>query len=150
MRAGPAGLTAAVQFPKAGLDVVHFEEGEVAQTFRRFPSGVRLFSTRADLALPGLSFRPDGDSSPTREECITYLKESAAAGLGVQTATTAVSEEAEKRGVFRRPAQRRGNPAHDNAGKRGRGERRVRFPQCPRYWPLLSIVATVTLCGAPC
>ncbi|MFO8043779.1 MAG: NAD(P)-binding domain-containing protein [Alkalispirochaeta sp.] len=97
--AGPAGLAAAVHFRQAGLDVLHIEEGEVAQTIRRFPSGVRLFSTRADLALPGLPFGPNGDSSPTREEYIAYLEESAAAaGLAVETATTAVSAEARSGG----------------------------------------------------
>ena len=93
--AGPAGLAAAVHFRQAGLDVLHIEEGELAQTIRRFPSGVRLFSTRADLALPGLPFGPDEDSSPTREEYLAYLEESAAAaGLAVETGTTAVAAEA--------------------------------------------------------
>ncbi|MDA3948262.1 MAG: NAD(P)-binding domain-containing protein [Spirochaeta sp.] len=93
--AGPAGLAAAAHFRQAGLDLLHVEEGELAQTIRRFPTGVRLFSTRATLALPGFPFGPDPDTSPTREEYIAYLEESAAAaGLHVETATTAVSAEA--------------------------------------------------------
>ena len=93
--AGPAGLAAAAHFRRAGLDLLHVEEGELAQTIRRFPAGVRLFSTRADLALPGLPFGPDPASSPTREEYIAYLEESAAAaGLEVESATTALSVEA--------------------------------------------------------
>ena len=93
--AGPAGLAAALHFRRAGLDLLHVEEGKLAQTIRRFPAGVRLFSTRASLALPGLPFGPDPDSSPTREEYIAYLEESvAAAGLEVESTTTAVSAEA--------------------------------------------------------
>lgn len=93
--AGPAGLAAAVHFRQAGLDVLQVEEGEPAQTIRRFPAGVHLFSTRAALALPGFPFGPDPDASPTREEYITYLEESTAtAGLSVETGTMAVSAEA--------------------------------------------------------
>lgn len=93
--AGPAGLAAAVHFRQAGLDVLHIEEGELAQTIRRFPAGVRLFSSRAALALPGFPFGPDPEASPTREEYIAYLEESSAtAGLRVETDTTAVSAEA--------------------------------------------------------
>ena len=93
--AGPAGLAAAVHFRQAGLDVLHVEEGEPAQTIRRFPAGVHLFSTRAALALPGFPFGPDPDASPTREEYIAYLEESTAtAGLHVETGTAAVSAEA--------------------------------------------------------
>lgn len=93
--AGPAGLAAALHFRQAGLDVLHVEEGALAQTIRRFPTGVHLFSPRQSLALPGVPFGPDPDSSPTREEYIAYLEESAAAaGLYVETSTTAVSAEA--------------------------------------------------------
>lgn len=93
--AGPAGLAAALHFRQAGLDVLHVEEGALAQTIRRFPTGVHLFSPRSSLALPGVPFGPDPDSSPTREEYIAYLQESTtAAGLHVETATTAVSAEA--------------------------------------------------------
>lgn len=93
--AGPAGLAAAMHFRQVGLDVLHVEEGELAQTILRFPTGVRLFSTCASLALPGFPFGSDPDASPTREEYVAYLGESAAAaGLRVETATTAVSAEA--------------------------------------------------------
>ena len=72
--------------------MLHVEEGELAQTIRRFPAGVRLFSTRENLALPGVPFGPDPDSSPTREEYISYLEESvAAAGLSVEAGTVAVA-----------------------------------------------------------
>lgn len=92
--AGPAGLAAALHFHDAGLSVIHTEEGELAQTIRRFPAGVRLFSTREDLALPGYPFGPDASSSPTREEYIAYLEDTvAAAGLVVQTGTGAVAGE---------------------------------------------------------
>ena len=71
---------------------MHVDEGELAQTIRRFPAGVRLFSTRENLALPGFPFGPDPDSSPTREEYIVYLEESVtAAGLRVETETVAVA-----------------------------------------------------------
>jgi len=92
--AGPAGLAAAVHFRQAGLDVLHVEEGELAQTIRRFPAGVRLFSTRTSLALPGFPFGPDPEDSPTREEYIAYLEETTeTAGLRVETGTVAVSAE---------------------------------------------------------
>lgn len=93
--AGPAGLAAAVHFRQAGLDVLHVEEGELAQTIRRFPTGVRLFSTRDSLALPGFPFGPDPDASPTREDYIAYLEESTeTAGFRVETGSVAVSAEA--------------------------------------------------------
>ena len=90
--AGPAGIAAALHFRQTGLTVMHVEEGELAQTIRRFPTGVRLFSTRENLALPGFPFGPDSDASPTREEYISYLEESVtAAGLRVETKTAAVA-----------------------------------------------------------
>jgi len=99
--AGPAGIAAAIHFRQAGLDVLQVEEGELAQTIRRFPAGVRLFSTRRSLELPGFPFGPDAETSPTREEYIAYLEESSAtAGLRVETGTVALSAEA-ARGRYR-------------------------------------------------
>lgn len=93
--AGPSGLAAAIHFRRAGLDLLHVEEGAPAQTIRQFPAGVRLFSTCASLALPGYPFGPHPEVSPTREEYIAYLVDTAAAaGLSVATGTTAVSAEA--------------------------------------------------------
>jgi thioredoxin reductase (NADPH) len=93
--AGPAGIAAALHFRSAGLDVLQVEDGDLAQTIRNFPTGVALFSTRGDLALPGYPFGPDPSQSPTREDYIAYLEQTAReAGLAVATHTKAVSAEA--------------------------------------------------------
>lgn len=90
--AGPAGIAAAVHFSREGLDFVHVEEGEVAQTIRNFPSGVRLFSARKDLALPDFVFGPEPEESPTREEYIAYLERAVHRfGLTVHTRVQALS-----------------------------------------------------------
>jgi thioredoxin reductase (NADPH) len=90
--AGPAGVAAALHFKHHNLRALHVEEGQLAQTIRNFPTGVRLFSARKDLALPGFPFTPDPENSPTREEYIAYLEQTAAAaGLNVHTAHRAVT-----------------------------------------------------------
>ena len=54
--AGPAGLAAGVTFKKAGLDYLHLETGQTAQTIVHYPKKVRLFSERKDLEIGGLRF----------------------------------------------------------------------------------------------
>ncbi len=76
--AGPAGLAAAAHLLDASLDLVHLEEGPLAQTIDRYPPGVRLYSPRRDLEFAGVPFGPDPDASPTREAYLAYLAQVAA------------------------------------------------------------------------
>ena len=89
--AGPCGIAAAVDFKKAGLDVVQLEEGAVAQTIANFPSGMRLYSSRKVLEIEGVAFSPSPDESPNREEYLVYLNEVARRyALGIRSRMKAV------------------------------------------------------------
>lgn len=90
--AGPTGLAAAAHLRGHGLSPWVVEEGLVAQTIRNFPRGVRLFSARENLTLPGLPFPGEPTSSPTREDYLAYLEAAPRrAGLEVATNTRAVT-----------------------------------------------------------
>ena len=70
---GPAGLAVAETLQSAGLGVVVFEKGAIADCVRRWPYYLRFFSTAPNLELAGfpLIIR---DEKPTREEYLAYLR----------------------------------------------------------------------------
>jgi len=74
---GPCGIAVAAAFKAAGLRYAHLEQGGLAHTVERFPRGVRLYSTRQELEISGVPFRPGPDAnpkpSPTREDYLAYL-----------------------------------------------------------------------------
>jgi thioredoxin reductase (NADPH) len=69
--AGPAGIAAAYEAKKAGLDYVVIEKGLIANTVYNYPVGLTVFSTTNEL-----EFEPDGlkpaREKPTREELLSY------------------------------------------------------------------------------
>ncbi|MBP9665452.1 MAG: NAD(P)-binding domain-containing protein [Pyrinomonadaceae bacterium] len=69
--AGPAGISAAHEAKKAGLDYVVIEKGLIANTIYNYPVGLTVFSTTNEL-----EFEPDGlrpaREKPTREELLSY------------------------------------------------------------------------------
>ena len=69
--AGPAGITAAFEAKKLGLDYVVIEKGLIANTIYNYPVGLTVFSTTNEL-----EFEPDGlkpaREKPTREELLSY------------------------------------------------------------------------------
>src|SRR6186713_1206479 len=69
--AGPAGITAAYEAKKAGLDYVVIEKGLIGNTIYHYPVGLTVFSTTNEL-----EFEPNGlnpaREKPTREELLSY------------------------------------------------------------------------------
>jgi thioredoxin reductase (NADPH) len=69
--AGPAGISAAYEAKKAGLDYVVIEKGLIGNTIYSYPVGLTVFSTTNEL-----EFEPDGlkpaREKPTREELLSY------------------------------------------------------------------------------
>lgn len=70
---GPAGLAAADAFRRAGLRVVVFEKGVIADPMLRYPTYMTWFSTTELLELGGMPF-PLPRPKPTREEYLAYLR----------------------------------------------------------------------------
>jgi len=69
--AGPAGISAAYEAKKAGLDYVVIEKGLIANTVYQYPVGLTVFSTTNELEFePGL-LKPAREK-PTREELLSY------------------------------------------------------------------------------
>jgi thioredoxin reductase (NADPH) len=69
--AGPAGISAAYEAKKDGLDYVVIEKGLIGNTIYSYPVGLTVFSTTNEL-----EFEPDGlkpaREKPTREELLSY------------------------------------------------------------------------------
>ena len=69
--AGPAGLAAARDARRLGLDVVVLDRGLVADTIHQFPIGKLLFSTAEEIELAPGALVCRGPK-PTREELLTH------------------------------------------------------------------------------
>lgn len=69
--AGPAGIMAAYEAKKAGLDYLEIEKGLIGNTIYNYPVGLTVFSTVNEL-----EFEPGGldpaREKPTREELLSY------------------------------------------------------------------------------
>jgi thioredoxin reductase (NADPH) len=82
---GPAGLAAARDAARVGLDFVVLEKGLIADTITQFPIGKQLFSTPAEIELEPGALRCRGPK-PTREELLThYVRYVVEKGLPVRT-----------------------------------------------------------------
>jgi thioredoxin reductase (NADPH) len=69
--AGPAGISAAYEARKAGLDYLVIEKGLIGNTIYNYPVGLTVFSTTNELEiLPG-ELKPAREK-PTREELLSY------------------------------------------------------------------------------
>jgi thioredoxin reductase (NADPH) len=90
--AGPCGLAAASESKHAGLNYLHLESGQLAQTVYNFPTNVRLFSHPRYLEIGNVHFHPEPYEPPTREQYLEYLnKASSRLGLVVKQHSKVVS-----------------------------------------------------------
>ncbi len=69
--AGPAGIAAAYEAKKAGLDHVVIEKGLIANTIYNYPVGLTVFSTTNELEFNEGDLKPAREK-PTREELLSY------------------------------------------------------------------------------
>ncbi len=69
--AGPAGIAAAHETKKAGLDYVVLEKGLIGNTIYNYPVGLTVFSTTNELEFNEGDLNPAREK-PTREELLSY------------------------------------------------------------------------------
>lgn len=69
--AGPAGISAAFECKKAGLDYVVIEKGLIGNTIYHYPVGLTVFSTTNELEFIEGDLNPAREK-PTREELLSY------------------------------------------------------------------------------
>jgi thioredoxin reductase (NADPH) len=69
--AGPAGISAAYEAKKLGLDHLVLEKGLIGNTVYNYPVGLTVFSTTNELELDEGALRPAREK-PTREELLSY------------------------------------------------------------------------------
>lgn len=69
--AGPAGISAAFEAKKAGLDYVVIEKGLIGNTIYNYPVGLTVFSTVNELEFNEGDLNPAREK-PTREELLSY------------------------------------------------------------------------------
>lgn len=69
--AGPAGITAAYEAKKAGLDYLVIEKGLIGNTIYNYPVGLTVFSTTNELEIMPDGLKPAREK-PTREELLSY------------------------------------------------------------------------------
>ncbi|MGD9563781.1 MAG: NAD(P)-binding domain-containing protein [Pyrinomonadaceae bacterium] len=69
--AGPAGIAAAYEAKKAGLDYVVLEKGLIGNTIYDYPVGLTVFSTTNELEFVEGDLKPAREK-PTREELLSY------------------------------------------------------------------------------
>lgn len=69
--AGPAGISAAYEAKKLGLDYLVIEKGLIGNTVYNYPVGLTVFSTINELEIEPGALRPAREK-PTREELLSY------------------------------------------------------------------------------
>jgi len=69
--AGPAGIMAAYEAKKAGLEYVVIEKGLIGNTIYSYPVGLTVFSTTNELEFNPGDLKPAREK-PTREELMSY------------------------------------------------------------------------------
>ncbi|MFN0278255.1 MAG: NAD(P)-binding domain-containing protein [Pyrinomonadaceae bacterium] len=69
--AGPAGIAAAYEAKKAGLDYLVIEKGLIGNTIYNYPVGLTVFSTTNELEFEAGGLKPAREK-PTREELLSY------------------------------------------------------------------------------
>ncbi len=69
--AGPAGISAAWEAHKLGLNYLVLEKGLIADTIYHYPIGLTVFSTVNELEFDDGNLKPARDK-PTREELLSY------------------------------------------------------------------------------
>ncbi len=69
--AGPAGIAAAYEAKKAGLEYLVIEKGLIGNTIYNYPIGLTVFSTTNELEFEPGGLKPAREK-PTREELLSY------------------------------------------------------------------------------
>lgn len=69
--AGPAGISAAYEAKRAGLNYVVIEKGLIGNTIYHYPVGLTVFSTTNELEFNEGDLKPAREK-PTREELLSY------------------------------------------------------------------------------
>ena len=69
--AGPAGISAAYEAKKSGLDYLVVEKGLIGNTIYTYPVGLTVFSTTNELEFEPGGLKPAREK-PTREELLSY------------------------------------------------------------------------------
>jgi thioredoxin reductase (NADPH) len=69
--AGPAGISAAFEAQKAGLNYLVLEKNLIGYTIYQYPVGLTVFSTVNELELVEDTLKPAREK-PTREELLSY------------------------------------------------------------------------------
>jgi thioredoxin reductase (NADPH) len=69
--AGPAGIAAAYEAKKRGLEYLVVEKGLIANTVYNYPVGLTVFSTTNELEFEPGGLKPAREK-PTREELLSY------------------------------------------------------------------------------
>lgn len=69
--AGPAGISAAFEAKREGIDYLVIEKGLIGNTIYNYPVGLTVFSTTNELELQPGDLRPAREK-PTREELLSY------------------------------------------------------------------------------
>ncbi len=72
--AGPIGLELAVNLKLLGVDYVHLEAGQVAQTITWYPLHTTFFSSPERIAIAGVPLQTPDQSKASREQYLAYLR----------------------------------------------------------------------------
>jgi putative YpdA family bacillithiol system oxidoreductase len=99
--AGPAGISAAFEAQKLGLNYLVLEKGLIGNTIYNYPIGLTVFSTTDELELEAGALKPAREK-PTREELLSYYTRFALGNnLNIQTEETVSNVENLPAGHFR-------------------------------------------------
>jgi thioredoxin reductase (NADPH) len=99
--AGPAGISAAYEAQKLGLDYLVLEKGLIGETIYHYPIGLAVFSTVNELELEPDTLKPAREK-PTREELLSYyVRFVLGNNLNMQTEEEAFSVEKQTGGNFK-------------------------------------------------
>jgi thioredoxin reductase (NADPH) len=91
--AGPAGISAAWEAQKIGLNYLVIEKGLIGNTIYNYPVGLTVFSTTDELEFEKNALKPAREK-PTREELLSYYTRFALEkNLNIQTEETVLNVE---------------------------------------------------------
>ena len=71
--AGPCGLACGIEAQKAGLSYCIVDKGSITESVRRYPLGMKFFSTAENIAIGDIPF-PAAEMRPSRTEALKYYR----------------------------------------------------------------------------
>ena len=114
--AGPAGIAAAYEAKKAGLEYVVIEKGLIGNTIYNYPVGLTVFSTTNELEFNEGDLRPAREK-PTREELLSYYVRFVLDNeLDVRTEEAVIGVHSLRGELITPPVQSDGHPSLDKEG----------------------------------